>query len=65
MIDTDVAPLYVGMSESAAIAKAEAAGLTTRVTKRDNAHYCVTMDFHLDRVNFHISDGVVTRADLG
>ncbi|WP_195167168.1 hypothetical protein [Mycobacteroides abscessus] len=53
------------MAEAEATTKAEGAGLKVRVTARDHAHYCVTMDYHTDRVNFHIVDGVVTRADLG
>ena len=56
---------YEGLSKSAAIAKAEAADVTWRITREDDESFMVTLDYNPDRVNFEIDDGRVTTASFG
>jgi hypothetical protein len=55
---------YIGLTEADAGARAEAAGLTTRVVGVDGMDLVVTMDFRPDRLNLMVFDGVVVAAQL-
>jgi hypothetical protein len=61
----DAAAAYVGLSERAAIAKAEADGRPWRIGREDDEHFALTQDFVDDRVTFEIDEGKVTSATLG
>jgi len=56
---------YEGLKTSAAIAKAEAANVTWRITREDDEDFMVTLDYDPERVNFEIDDGRVTTASFG
>jgi hypothetical protein len=56
---------YVGLTEQAAIAKAEAADRPWRISREDDEHFMVTQDFVEERVTFEIDDGTVTTATFG
>lgn len=60
-----VALEVVGMSEAAARARAERAGLTSRVVQRDGEQFPVTMDYSTRRLNLVIESGTVTAATVG
>jgi hypothetical protein len=55
---------YIGLTEADADARAEAAGLTTRVVGVDGMDLAVTLDFRPDRLNLMLFDGVVVAAQL-
>jgi hypothetical protein len=55
---------YIGLTEAEANARAEAAGLTTRVVGVDGMDLIMTMDFRPDRLNLMLFDGVVVAAQL-
>jgi hypothetical protein len=55
---------YIGLTEAQADARAEAAGLTTRVVGVDGMDLVVTMDLRPDRLNLMLFDGVVVAAQL-
>jgi hypothetical protein len=55
---------YIGLTEAEAGARAEAAGLTTRVVGVDGMDLVVTMDLRPDRLNLMLFDGVVVAAQL-
>jgi hypothetical protein len=55
---------YIGLTEAEAGARAEAAGLTTRVVGVDAMDLVVTMDLRPDRLNLMLFDGVVVAAQL-
>jgi hypothetical protein len=55
---------YVGLAEAEADARAEAAGLTTRVVGVDGMDLVVTMDLRPDRLNLMLFDGAVVAAQL-
>jgi hypothetical protein len=55
---------YIGLAEAEADARAEAAGLTTRVVGVDGMDLVVTMDLRPDRLNLMLFDGVVVAAQL-
>jgi hypothetical protein len=55
---------YIGLTEAEADARAEAAGLTTRVVGVDGMDLVVTMDLRPDRLNLILFDGVVVAAQL-
>jgi major membrane immunogen (membrane-anchored lipoprotein) len=56
---------YEGLTKQAAIAKADAADVTWRITREDDERFLVTQDLQPDRVNFEIDDGRVTRVSFG
>jgi hypothetical protein len=56
---------FVGLTEVEAVAIAHELGLVVRVVERDGEQFPVTMDYRLDRVNFVVTDAVVTRAAMG
>ncbi len=60
-----VAAEVVGMTETDAQARAEQAGLTTRVVQRDGEQFPVTMDYSPQRLNLVIESGTVTAATVG
>jgi hypothetical protein len=67
----------LGLSIENAMAKCEANNYSSRITKRDNDSFVVTMDMRFDRINFHVStslreynntvhiDEVVVKATVG
>jgi len=59
------APGFVGLTKSAAIARAEAEGHHWRIAREDGQHYLLTQDYSPDRVNFEIDGGKVTAATFG
>lgn len=56
---------YVGLTEEAAIQRAEDEGRPARVVRRDDEHLAVTMDYSEDRLNFELDDGIVTVVTRG
>lgn len=56
---------YVGRSQASATTLATSLGLVVRVTRIDDEYFPGTDDYRLDRVNFEIDNGVVTKATLG
>ncbi len=56
---------YVGLSEQQAISRAVSMGCAWRVTSVDGIPAPGTTDFRLDRVNFELDAGQVTRAYIG
>jgi hypothetical protein len=56
---------YVGRTRAQATATANAAGIPWRITRVDDEWNMVTQDYVVNRLNFEIDDGVVTRATLG
>ncbi len=56
---------YIGLTEAAAIAKADAADVRARVIERDGEKLQVTMDFDEERLNFVVVDGTVTNVTTG
>jgi hypothetical protein len=55
---------YVGLGETEAVDRADAAGLETRIAGRDGVDLVLTMDFRPDRLNLLVFDGVVVAAQL-
>ena len=56
---------YIGLTKSAAIAKAKSQGRTWRITREDNEVFPGTLDYNPERVQFEIDDGKVTKATFG
>jgi hypothetical protein len=56
---------YVGLTKSAAIAKATQQGHPYRITREDDESFPGTLDYNPDRVQFEIDDGKVTKATFG
>jgi len=57
-------PSYLGLSQSAATAKASGEGRSIRVVGHDSSCSAITSDLRHDRVNLYIRGGRVTRAAL-
>jgi len=55
----------LGLTEVEAIAKIQASGFAARVVEKNGEYYVGTSDYRTDRVNLSITEGVVTRADIG
>jgi hypothetical protein len=55
---------YVGLPEAEAEAKADSAGLATRVVANDGMGLAITSDLRCDRLDLMVFDGVVVAADL-
>ena len=55
----------VGMAEAAALREAQARGWRVRVVGRDGEAYAVTMDYSAGRLNFTITNGVITASTVG
>ena len=63
-----VAAEVIGMSEEDAIQTIEGISseqLTSRVVRRDDENYAITMDYRLDRINLEIDNGIVTKTYIG
>jgi hypothetical protein len=56
---------YVGLSKSAAIAKAKDQGRPSRIGREDGEMFLGTLDYNPERVTFEIDDGKVTKATFG
>jgi hypothetical protein len=66
--DTVTANLHaalVGCTEADATSRAQAAGWTVRVVRRDGEDFAVTMDFNPARLNLSIEKGIVTDVNPG
>jgi hypothetical protein len=55
---------YVGLGLADAEARAQAAGLTTRVVAVDGTSLAITLDLRPDRLNLMVFDGTVVAARL-
>ena len=63
-----VADEVIGMSEAEAIetiAGISSEALTSRIVRRDEESFMITMDYRLDRINLEIDDGIVTTTYVG
>ena len=63
-----IAAEVIGMSEEDAIQTIEGISseqLTSRVVRRDDENYAVTMDYRINRINLEIDDGLVTKTSIG
>ncbi|MFM1777806.1 MAG: Peptidase inhibitor family [Actinomycetota bacterium] len=63
-----VADEVIGMSEAEAIetiAGISSEPLTSRIVRRDEESFMVTMDYRLDRINLEIDSGIVTKTSIG
>ncbi len=61
----EVAPHYVGISESQASDKAKKENRSYRVVSRDGEGLPVNLDYGPGRLNFEVQKGVVTKATCG
>lgn len=55
---------YVGMTEKAALAKAESEKIPARVVERNGESLPVTMDFVFGRNNLYVKDGKVYKVEI-
>ena len=55
---------FLGLSKSAAQAKAEQLGLGSRVVREDSERFILTRDLRKNRINFEIDKGLVTSAKI-
>ncbi len=55
----------INLTEEEATNKANENGYHVRITQRDDRVYMITCDFTLNRINFHIENGLVTKATTG
>jgi hypothetical protein len=62
---SDAASAYVGLTQAAAIARAEADKRPWRIGREDDEQFMLTQEFVDDRVTFELDDGKVTKATLG
>lgn len=53
---------YVGLTESQAITRARNRDQKFRIVRRDQEQIFITDDIQPDRINFEISNGVVTKS---
>ena len=63
-----IAAEVIGMSEEDAIQTIEGISseqLTSRVVRRDDENYAVTMDYRINRINLEIDAGLVTKTSIG
>ena len=63
-----VADEVIGMSEAEAIetiSGMSSESLTSRIVRRDEESFMITMDYSLDRINLQIDDGIVTSTYVG
>ena len=63
-----VADEVIGMSEAEAIetiAGISSEALTSRIVRRDEESFMITMDYRVDRINLQIDNGIVTQASIG
>jgi len=55
----------VGLVQTEAIARAEDAGFRTHIVRRDKENFGGTGNYRIDRLNFEIDNGKVTKAWIG
>lgn len=55
----------VGKKKVDAVRLIEGKGLCCRITSEDGKYFVMTADFHPDRFNLDVKDGVVVNAALG
>jgi hypothetical protein len=55
----------INLTEEEATNKVNENGYYVRVTQRDGREYMITCDFTLNRINFHIENGLITKATTG
>ncbi len=55
----------INLTEEEATNKANENGYHVRITQRDDIVYMITCDFTLNRINFHIENGLITKATTG
>lgn len=55
----------VGLTETEAVAKIDAAGMKSRIRSKNGQAYVGTCDYRMDRVNLTIEKDLVTKATLG
>ena len=63
-----VADEVIGMSEAEAIetiAGISSEALMSRIVRRDEESFMITMDYRLDRINLQIDNGIVTTTYVG
>ena len=65
VISNAEAASLVGMTEAAALREAQARGWRVRVVGRDGEMYAMTMDYSAGRLNFTITNGVITACTVG
>lgn len=61
MIDEDV----IGMEKQAAIDFCKTQGVKVRVRSEDGKSFIGTADYRMDRINLHIENGKVVKANRG
>lgn len=62
--DTSDPNAYIGLTEEAALEKAENEKKAARVVKRDGQDLPVTMDFSKGRLNFTVNNGKVEKVEV-
>jgi hypothetical protein len=55
----------INLTEEEATNKVKENGYHVRITRRDDKDYMITCDFTFNRVNFHIENGLITKATTG
>ena len=65
VISNAEAASLVGMTEADALREVQARGWRVRVVGRDGELYAVTMDYSAGRLNFTITNGVITACTVG
>ena len=65
VISNAEAASLVGMTEAEALREVQARGWRVRVVGRDGELYAVTMDYSAGRLNFTITNGVITACTVG
>lgn len=56
---------FVGMQKEDALKLCAERGLKARVTMENGQSFIVTMDYRMDRVNFHINNNVIVSQKRG
>lgn len=54
----------IGMTENAAIAEIQSAGMLACIVGKDGKHFIITCDYCLDRVNLTLVAGLVVQAEV-
>jgi hypothetical protein len=65
VISNAEAASLVGMAEAEALREVQARGWRVRVVGRDGEMYAMTMDYSAGRLNFTITNGVITACTVG
>lgn len=56
---------FVGLQKEQALELCSQRGLKARVTRNNGESFIVTMDYRMDRINFHIENNVVVSQKRG